>query len=34
MGVPQDDRRMIFEWSNRMIGIDDPEYRGDPNQGR
>jgi cholest-4-en-3-one 26-monooxygenase len=26
MGVPQDDRRLLFEWSNRMIGIDDPEY--------
>jgi cholest-4-en-3-one 26-monooxygenase len=34
MGVPQDDRRQLFEWSNRMIGIDDPEYRGDPDQGR
>ena len=26
MGVPQDDRRLLFEWSNRMIGLDDPEY--------
>jgi cholest-4-en-3-one 26-monooxygenase len=26
MGVPQDDRRKIFEWSNQMIGRDDPEY--------
>jgi cholest-4-en-3-one 26-monooxygenase len=26
MGVPQEDRRLLFEWSNRMIGIDDPEY--------
>jgi cholest-4-en-3-one 26-monooxygenase len=26
MGVPQEERRLLFEWSNRMIGIDDPEY--------
>ncbi|MBU6328486.1 MAG: cytochrome P450 [Acidobacteria bacterium] len=26
MGVPQEDRMMLFDWSNRMIGIDDPEY--------
>ena len=28
MGVPQEDRRLLFEWSNKMIGIDDPEYGG------
>ena len=26
MGVPHEDRHKIFEWSNRMIGSDDPEY--------
>jgi cholest-4-en-3-one 26-monooxygenase len=26
MGVPHEDRYKIFEWSNRMIGSDDPEY--------
>lgn len=26
IGVPQDDRTKIFEWSNRMIAYDDPEY--------
>ena len=26
MGVPQEERRMLFDWSNRMIGIDDPEF--------
>jgi cholest-4-en-3-one 26-monooxygenase len=26
MGVPQSDRRMLFDWSNRMVGLDDPEY--------
>ncbi len=29
MGVPQEDRFKLFEWSNRLIGIDDPEYEGD-----
>jgi cholest-4-en-3-one 26-monooxygenase len=34
MGVPQEDRRMLFDWSNRMIGIDDPEYNPDnPDDG-
>ncbi|HVA05686.1 MAG TPA: cytochrome P450 [Acidimicrobiales bacterium] len=27
LGVPQEDRRMVFDWSNRMIGSDDPEYQ-------
>jgi cholest-4-en-3-one 26-monooxygenase len=26
MGVPQEDRRLLFEWSNAMIGADDPEF--------
>jgi cholest-4-en-3-one 26-monooxygenase len=26
MGVPQEDRHLVFEWSNRMIGSEDPEY--------
>ncbi|MFD7711236.1 cytochrome P450 [Streptomyces sp. NPDC059785] len=26
IGVPQDDRAKIFEWSNRMISYDDPEF--------
>jgi cholest-4-en-3-one 26-monooxygenase len=30
LGVPQDDRKKIFEWSNEMIGYDDPEYDIDP----
>lgn len=30
MGVPQEDRHLIFQWSNDMIGMDDPEYEGDP----
>ena len=26
LGIPQEDRRKIFTWSNEMIGYDDPEY--------
>ncbi len=26
MGVPQEDRKKIFEWSNVMVGYDDPEF--------
>jgi cholest-4-en-3-one 26-monooxygenase len=33
MGVPQEDRHKIFDWSNRMVGIDDPEFEGDRNSG-
>ena len=27
MGVPQADRHKVFDWSNRMIGSEDPEYK-------
>lgn len=30
VGFPQEDRRKIFEWSNQMMGYDDPDYEGDP----
>ncbi|MFI6095913.1 cytochrome P450 [Lentzea sp. NPDC051213] len=30
IGIPQDDRRKIFDWSNQMISYDDPEFDGDP----
>jgi len=26
MGVPPEDRHKVFDWSNRMIGAEDPEY--------
>ncbi|MGY1898599.1 cytochrome P450 [Nocardia gipuzkoensis] len=26
LGVPQEDRRKLFEWSNQMLNYDDPEY--------
>ena len=27
MGIPQEDRRQIFEWSNQLIGGEDPDMR-------
>jgi len=27
LGVPPDDRHRMFEWSNRMVGNEDPEYQ-------
>ncbi|MFM7069411.1 MAG: cytochrome P450 [Actinomycetes bacterium] len=29
MGVPQEDRKMMFDWSNRMIGAQDADYNSD-----
>ena len=31
IGVPQEDRHKVFEWSNRMVGAEDPEYGADSN---
>lgn len=30
LGVKQEDRRKLFDWSNQMLAYDDPEYGGDP----
>ena len=30
IGVPQEDRHLVFDWSNRMIGSEDPEYAVEP----
>ncbi|SFS63755.1 cytochrome P450 [Saccharopolyspora flava] len=30
LGVPQDHRKDIFDWSNQMVAYDDPEYDIDP----
>lgn len=30
LGVPQEDRKKLFEWSNQMMGYDDPEIEADP----
>jgi cholest-4-en-3-one 26-monooxygenase len=27
LGVPPEDRHKLFEWSNRMVGSEDPEYQ-------
>ena len=33
LGVPREDRHLLFDWSNRLIGSDDPEFGGgDPLQ--
>ena len=28
MGVPQEDRKKLFDWSNQMVGDMDPEFEG------
>ncbi|GAA3834044.1 cytochrome P450 [Nocardioides panacisoli] len=30
LGVPQEDRKKLFEWSNQMMAYDDPEIGSDP----
>ncbi|MFD9887771.1 cytochrome P450 [Amycolatopsis sp. NPDC059027] len=30
IGIPQEDRLKIFDWSNQMIAYDDPEYEVEP----
>jgi cholest-4-en-3-one 26-monooxygenase len=32
LGVPLEDRHKLFEWSNRMIGSEDPEYMIDQSE--
>ncbi|MFT6399806.1 MAG: cholest-4-en-3-one 26-monooxygenase [Bradymonadia bacterium] len=27
MGVPREERHLVFDWSNRLIGFDDPEFQ-------
>jgi cholest-4-en-3-one 26-monooxygenase len=34
MGVPTEDRHKVFDWSNRLIGFDDPEFNTSPEDGR
>ncbi|MBL1074051.1 cytochrome P450 [Nocardia sp. 2] len=29
IGIPQEDRRKIFDWTNQMISYDDPDFEGD-----
>jgi cholest-4-en-3-one 26-monooxygenase len=32
LGVPFEDRHKMFDWSNRMVGSQDPEYQGGPEE--
>jgi cholest-4-en-3-one 26-monooxygenase len=34
LGVPQEDRHRVFDWSNRLIGFDDPEFSTSLEDGR
>jgi cholest-4-en-3-one 26-monooxygenase len=34
LGVPADDREIIFDLSNRLIGFDDPEFRTSPDDAQ
>ncbi len=34
MGVPLEDRHKIFDWSNRLIGFDDPEFQNTFEDGK
>ncbi|GGK71521.1 cytochrome P450 [Sphaerisporangium melleum] len=33
LGAPVEDRDKLFQWSNRMIGADDPDYAASPEEG-
>ena len=30
LGVPQEDRSKLFDWSNQMLANEDPDYEGEP----
>src|SRR6266571_6289121 len=30
LGLPPEDRKLLYSWTNRLVGIDDPEYGADP----
>ncbi len=32
LGIPEDERQLIFEWTNKMVGSSDPEYVLDENE--
>jgi cholest-4-en-3-one 26-monooxygenase len=34
LGVPLADRHKVFDWSNRLIGFDDPEFQTSLNDGK
>jgi cholest-4-en-3-one 26-monooxygenase len=34
LGVPQEDRHLVFDWSNRMIGSEDPDFATTPEESQ
>jgi cholest-4-en-3-one 26-monooxygenase len=34
LGIPQSDRHQIFEWSNTMVGGNDPDFQRSPEEGQ
>ncbi len=34
MGIPDEDREKVFDWSNRLIGFDDPEFQTSLEDGK
>jgi cholest-4-en-3-one 26-monooxygenase len=34
LGVPKDDRHLIFDWSNRMVGGQDPDFQASDEDGQ
>jgi cholest-4-en-3-one 26-monooxygenase len=34
MGIPLEERQMVFDWSNRLIGFDDPEFQTSKDDGK
>ncbi|MBI4515462.1 MAG: cytochrome P450 [Deltaproteobacteria bacterium] len=34
LGIPPADRRKVFDWTNRLIGFDDPEYQASKEDGQ
>ncbi len=32
LGVPQEDRAKLFDWSNQMLANEDPDYAGNPDE--
>ena len=33
IGVPEEDRHLVFDWSNRLVGFQDPDFRTTPEDG-
>jgi cholest-4-en-3-one 26-monooxygenase len=34
LGVPEEDRHLIFDWSNKLVGYDDPVFQTTPEDGQ